>query len=53
MENIMYAVQDGAQDFAAKFAGQAQEDFDNIKKLVTIGGTKLGEFLGDLQVTVT
>jgi ADP-ribosylation factor GTPase-activating protein 2/3 len=50
VENIMHAVQDVSTDFASKFAGQAQEDFDNLKKLVTIGGSKLGEILGDLQV---
>jgi ADP-ribosylation factor GTPase-activating protein 2/3 len=44
------AVQDSAADFASKFAGQAQEDFNNLKKLVTIGGSKLGDLLSDMQV---
>ncbi|KAJ3371299.1 ADP-ribosylation factor GTPase activating protein, ER-Golgi transport [Kappamyces sp. JEL0680] len=49
VEQALGAVQDGAADFAAKFAGQAQEDFENLKKLVTIGGSKLGDLLSDIQ----
>ena len=50
IENAINAVQDGAADFAQKFAGQAQEDFESIKKLVSVGGSKLSDLLGDLQV---
>jgi hypothetical protein len=52
IENIVYAVQDGASTFANKFAGQAKEDYESIKKLVTIGGSKLGDILSDLQVSI-
>jgi ADP-ribosylation factor GTPase-activating protein 2/3 len=50
VENIMYAVQDGANDFASKFVGQAQEDLQTLKGIVTMGGSKLGDILNDLQV---
>ena len=50
IENAIHAVQDGAADFAQKFAGQAQEDFENIKNLVSVGGSKLSDLLSDLQV---
>ncbi|KAJ3000418.1 ADP-ribosylation factor GTPase activating protein, ER-Golgi transport [Globomyces sp. JEL0801] len=53
VENVLYAVQDGASDFAQKFVGQASEDFDSLKKLVTVGGSKLGELLGDIQSRYT
>ncbi|KAL2913950.1 hypothetical protein HK105_206541 [Polyrhizophydium stewartii] len=46
---IISTVSDTARDFAARFAGQAAEDLDNVKKLVTAGGTKLGELLSDIQ----
>lgn len=52
VEQIINNVQDGASVFATKFVGQAQEDFDSIKKLVTAGGSKLGDILQDLQVTL-
>ena len=52
IENAIHAVQDGASDFAQKFAGQAQEDFDSIKKLVSVGGNKLSDLLSDLQVSI-
>ena len=51
VEQIISNVQDGASVFATKFVGQAQEDFDSIKKLVTVGGSKLGDILQDLQVS--
>jgi ADP-ribosylation factor GTPase-activating protein 2/3 len=44
------SVQEGASDFAQKFVGQAKEDFDNIKKIVSVGGNKLGDILQNLQV---
>lgn len=52
VENAITVVQDSAQEFAQKFAGQAQEDFESLKKLVTVGGSKLGDLLSDLQVCV-
>lgn len=30
--------------------GQAQEDLDNIKKVVSYGSSKLGEILSEIQV---
>ncbi|KAJ3272684.1 ADP-ribosylation factor GTPase activating protein, ER-Golgi transport [Terramyces sp. JEL0728] len=49
-DNVINVVQEGAAEFASKFAGQAQEDYESIKKLVTVGGSKLGDFLNDIQV---
>ncbi|KAJ3256324.1 ADP-ribosylation factor GTPase activating protein, ER-Golgi transport [Boothiomyces macroporosus] len=49
-DNVLSVVQEGAAEFASKFAGQAQEDYESIKKLVTVGGSKLGDFLSDIQV---
>lgn len=49
VENVMGIAKEGAQDFAQKFAGQAQEDYETIRKLVTTGGSKLADLLGDIQ----
>jgi ADP-ribosylation factor GTPase-activating protein 2/3 len=46
---IAMQLQDGANEFATKFVGQAKEDYDNIKKMVQVGGSKLGDILQDLQ----
>jgi hypothetical protein len=32
--------------------GQAQEDYDNIKKVVSYGSSKLGEILSEIQVII-
>lgn len=49
VEGVVNALQDGAQDFAQKFVGQAQEDYESFKKYVQVGGSKLGDLLQDMQ----
>lgn len=39
-----------AKDFAERFVGQASEDLQALKQVVQIGGSKLGDFLSDIQV---
>ncbi|KAJ1328608.1 hypothetical protein BSLG_010340 [Batrachochytrium salamandrivorans] len=46
---ILSNVSDSARDFASRFVGQASEDLDSVKKMVTAGGSKLGELLSDIQ----
>lgn len=45
-------LKDGAQEFANQFSQQAQEDFDNVKRLVSFGTGKLSNILANLQVRV-
>eukprot|EP00842_Homolaphlyctis_polyrhiza_P001488 jgi/Hompol1/233/HPOL_001867-RA len=40
---------DTARDFATRVMGESAQDFESVKKLVTVGGTKLGELLSDIQ----
>jgi hypothetical protein len=47
----MDGIMDGARDFANKFVNQGIEDLDNLKKLSTTVGSRLGEMLQDIQVS--
>ena len=48
-DGIMHGFSDSARDFASRFADQASEDLENVKRLVAAGGSKLSEYLADLQ----
>lgn len=50
--NVVNSFSLSATDFAAQFSSQAQEDFENVKRLVSSGGAKLSEMLADIQVFI-
>ncbi|KAI8916404.1 hypothetical protein EDD86DRAFT_198450 [Gorgonomyces haynaldii] len=47
--DAIQALTSGAQEFASQFAGQAAQDYESVKRLVSIGSNKLGDLLNDLQ----
>ncbi|KAJ3222116.1 hypothetical protein HK099_002695 [Clydaea vesicula] len=47
--DVLGDVGESAREFASKFAVQAQEDLNSLKRVVNVGSQKLGEMLSDIQ----